>query len=284
MSFFSLLIYHESFSTPIKAILIPKSPTVLGFIAYFVSTSSLYFSPLIRSQYAARNPVSPEPTVRANDVAFAAHAVLLSFFTWTMFWKWAWGFEQGGSGRVPRVILGIAAGCMIGVLWVMGLVWTKGRDAGRDPTSWAWIDVVCTSILDNPSNKLTTPPNPQVYATGYVKLIITLIKFLPQIYTNHLRQSTAGWSIEQVLLDLVGGILSIAQLLIDSSLQNDWSGLTGNPVKFALGNISFVVDAVFMLQHYVLYRGKDGKGEEEEAEAERRWLLAGGGGEVGVRV
>jgi len=50
-----------------------------------------------------------------------------------------------------------------------------------------------------------------------------------------------------------------------------------------------VVDAVFMLQHYVLYRGKDGKGEEEEAEeeeaeAERRWLLAGGGGEVGVRV
>jgi hypothetical protein len=133
--------------------------------------------------------------------------------------------------------------------------------------------------------QLTTPPNPQVYATGYVKLIITLIKFLPQIYTNHLRQSTAGWSIEQVLLDLVGGILSIAQLLIDSSLQNDWSGLTGNPVKFALGNISFVVDAVFMLQHYVLYRGKDGKGEEEEAEAEaeRRGLLAGGGGEVGVR-
>ncbi len=160
MSFFSLLIHHESFSTPIKAILIPKSPTVLGFIAYFISTSSLYFSPLIRSQYAARNPVSPEPTVRANDVAFAAHAVLLSFLTWTMFWKWAWGFEQGGSGRVPRVILGIAAGCMIGVLWVMGLVWTKGRDGGRDPTSWAWIDVVCTSILDNPSNTTNYPSQP----------------------------------------------------------------------------------------------------------------------------
>ncbi len=200
-----------------------------------------------------------------------------------MFWKWAWGFEQGGSGKVPRAILGIAAGCVMGVVWVMGLVWIKGRDGGRDPTSWAWIDVVCTSTppnlidargnLDNPTTTTNTPSNPQVYATSYVKLIITLIKFIPQIWTNHRRQSTVGWSIQQVLLDLVGGVLSIAQLLIDSSLQNDWSGLTGNPVKFALGNISFVVDAIFMTQHYVLYRERNG--EEEGAEGERRGLLAG---------
>lgn len=75
-----------------------------------------------------------------------------------MFWKWAWGFEQGGSGRVPRAILGIGAGCMIGVLWVMGLVWTKGRDGGRDPTSWAWIDVVRTSILGSPATTTNKAP------------------------------------------------------------------------------------------------------------------------------
>lgn len=53
---------------------------------------------------------------------------------------------------MPRVILGIAAGCTIGVLWVVGLVWAKGRDGGIDPASWAWIDVVCYILyFDRPS-------------------------------------------------------------------------------------------------------------------------------------
>lgn len=60
--------------------------------------------------------------------------------------------------------------------------------------------------------------------------------------------------------------MSILQLGIDSYLQGDWSGLTGNPVKLALGNVSVFFDIIFMVQHYWLYRGKQGKdfqGEEE---------------------
>ncbi len=71
-------------------------------------------------------------------------------------------------------------------------------------------------------------------------------------------------------MDLLGGVLSIAQLVIDSSLQKDWSGLTGNPVKFGLGNVSIVFDILFMTQHYILYRGaRAGKVKDEE----RRGLL-----------
>ena len=71
-------------------------------------------------------------------------------------------------------------------------------------------------------------------------------------------------------MDLLGGVLSIAQLVIDSSLQKDWSGLTGNPVKFGLGNVSIVFDVLFIAQHYVLYRGaRKGKDKDEE----RRGLL-----------
>jgi cystinosin len=55
----------------------------------------------------------------------------------------------------------------------------------------------------------------------------------------------------------VGGILSLAQLGIDSYLGHDWSGITGNPVKLALGNASIFFDIMFMIQHYWLYRGKD---------------------------
>ena len=73
-------------------------------------------------------------------------------------------------------------------------------------------------------------------------------------------------------MDFLGGVMSIAQLLIDSSLQKDWSGLTGNPVKFFLGNISIVFDIVFMSQHYILYRRPSPK-EKAKIDVERRSLL-----------
>ena len=70
---------------------------------------------------------------------------------------------------------------------------------------------------------------------------------------NYKAKSTAGWSIGQILLDFAGGAMSILQLIIDSSLQADWSGLTANPVKFGLGNVSIFFDVIFMVQHYILY-------------------------------
>lgn len=72
-----------------------------------------------------------------------------------------------------------------------------------------------------------------------------------------------------MLLDFAGGWLSLAQLCIDSALENDWSGVTGNPVKFGLGNITIVFDIIFMLQHYVFYRHVPTKHIEDEEESER---------------
>lgn len=76
---------------------------------------------------------------------------------------------------------------------------------------------------------------------------------------NYRRQSTLGWDINQILLDLAGGVLSLLQLVMDSSLQSDWSGITGNPVKLFLGNISIIFDLIFITQHYILYRGAESK-------------------------
>jgi len=96
-----------------------------------------------------------------------------------------------------------------------------------------------------------------------VKLLITLVKYMPQVITNYNNQSTHGWSIHQILLDFTGGILSVSQLFIDSYLQGDWSGITGNPVKLALGNISVFFDIIFITQHYWLYQG-NGLPESQE--------------------
>ena len=225
---------------------------VLGFLCYFFSNALLLYSPTVREQYAARNPVSLEPTVRFNDVAFAAHAVLLSVLTWSMFWESLWGFKQQHGQRISRGVVGIGSGCIAVILWMTALVLLAENNPAVH-SRWEWIDVV--------------------YAMGFAKLIITIFKYMPQVYVNYKRRSTVGWSIWQILFDLIGGVLSIMQLVIDSSLQNDWSGLTGNPVKLGLGNVSIFFDIVFVIQHYCIYRHSNDSSEHAER-GERRGLLA----------
>jgi cystinosin len=98
---------------------------------------------------------------------------------------------------------------------------------------------------------------------SYVKLIVTLIKYAPQAVVNYRNQSTEGWSIYGFWCDFSGGVLSIAQLVIDCIIQGDWSGLTGNSVKLLLGNVSIAYDFVFFAQHYWFYRGAEKRKEEE---------------------
>lgn len=66
-----------------------------------------------------------------------------------------------------------------------------------------------------------------------------------------------------MLLDFIGGVFSIVQLVIDCSLQGDWKEITGNPAKVALALFSMAVDLIFMLQHYVLYRHARSVEEED---------------------
>lgn len=108
-----------------------------------------------------------------------------------------------------------------------------------------------------------------------------MVKYVPQAWVNYKRQSTVGWSIVPILLDLSGGVLSLVQLILDSSLQSDWSGVTGNPVKFLLGNITIVSDTVFIVQHYLLYRDapKDTKDGDQHRD-EQRPLLSDEPGEA----
>jgi len=210
-------------------------PTIntLGFASYTISTAAFLFSPVIKRQYAYRHPVSPETTVRFNDLVFAAHGFLLCVLTWSQFFPSIWGFQVGPQQRASRFILGVFCGCVLGVVATVIIVRTQGLNNGEDPSGWAWLDCI--------------------YALGYVKIMATLVKYCPQVYLNYKRQSTRGWSIWQILLDFIGGVLSLSQLVIDSALQADWSGLVGNPVKLGLSNISLFFDIIFIVQHYVLY-------------------------------
>lgn len=92
---------------------------------------------------------------------------------------------------------------------------------------------------------------------------------------NYQRQSTVGYSIGGVLLDITGGLLSVLQMFLlaynnGASLallhkrvinnldfrfsSDDWDSLFGDPTKFGLGLFSVMFDLLFIVQHYVLYR------------------------------
>lgn len=113
---------------------------VVGFTSLFLQYTAFYYSPLIRSQYRARNN-GEETTTRFNDVLFAVHAVLASSIILSQFWHGLWGFEKR-EWKLSKVVSGIVGLCVLAVGIAIGLVVAEGKDGGRDPTAWAWIDVV----------------------------------------------------------------------------------------------------------------------------------------------
>lgn len=256
---------------------------VFGFTCYTVSTGIFLYSPVVRSQYALRHPLSPVPTVRFNDFAFGVHAWIFCVVVYSQFWPRLWGWEQtsGVKRHAGRLTLGILCGSLVGVAITILVVLCSEGGGGNDGTGWAWLDVVRTRSASTSicycCQILTCKT--QVYAIQYVKILLTVWKYVPQVFANFKRQSTVGWSITQQLLDFSGGVLSMLQLVIDSSLQADWSGISGNPVKFGLSLVSLFFDIIFITQHYVLYgpveeRSGRESGDDQVQGHERNPLLA----------
>ena len=88
-----------------------------------------------------------------------------------------------------------------------------------------------------------------VSALGYAKLVISFTKYSPAVYWNFKRKSTKGWSIFNIILDLVGGAFSLMSGSISVS-----NGL--NFTKLMLAILTIFYDLIFVFQHYVLYRPK----------------------------
>ncbi|XP_039904289.1 cystinosin [Simochromis diagramma] len=190
-----------------------------GFIAYSVFNIGLFWIPSIKEEFLKRNPNGINP-VNANDVFFSLHAVLLCL----VYVSQATVYERGGQ-RVSRTALVLL---LIG--WMFALISLFVAVA----KTITWLDYL--------------------YYFSYIKLAVTLIKYVPQAYMNYKRQSTEGWSIGNVLLDFTGGFFSILQMILQSYNNDEWKLVFGDPTKFGLGLFSIVFDILFITQHYVLYR------------------------------
>ncbi|XP_076663786.1 lysosomal cystine transporter cystinosin isoform X2 [Andrena cerasifolii] len=197
------------------------SLNVVGFIMYGLFNCGLFWISEIELEYFRRSPKGLNP-VQVNDIFFSLHAVFATVITIIQCFIYETGSQRVST--TARIIHGVFA---VFVLISMILAVVKVL---------AWLDFL--------------------YYCSYVKLCITLIKYVPQAFYNYKRKSTVGWSIGNIFLDFTGGMLSMLQMILNAYNYDDWGSIFGDPTKFGLGFFSVAFDIFFIIQHYVLYRDR----------------------------
>ena len=88
---------------------------------------------------------------------------------------------------------------------------------------------------------------------AFLKLITSLIKYMPQAFLNYARKSTRGWSATSSVLDAKGSIFSILQtLFIAKQAPNpsaEFIQLSVNAPKVPLAVLSLFFSITFLVQH-----------------------------------
>lgn len=88
-----------------------------------------------------------------------------------------------------------------------------------------------------------------------LKISMSLIKYIPQVKHNYDRKSVKGFAIEGVLLDCIGGIASMLQLLLQLSRDGGFSiiNFLTNFGKIGLALVTLVFNFIFISQ-WLIYK------------------------------
>lgn len=172
--------------------------------------------------------------IQPNDLFFAVHAFLMASVQLSQIFI----YERGSQKKFSR--------------WAIDMLIIQ------------WTIIITIFILEGWVGVSSIPKSINTFkVAGYWKAAITLVKYCPQVYLNYKRKSTEGWSIFNIMWDFTGGVLSILQQFIDmlhTGLTTGTYSFFGsssdafNIVKFLLGVLSIVFDAIFMTQHFILYK------------------------------
>ena len=192
---------------------------VVGFALYSCFNLNLLFNKEIQGEYILLHPGGVIP-VELNDVVFSVHATLAASITLTQCVL----LDRAGQKMSPP--------CQLSLILTAVLVVVVVSLASFGYMTW----LGC------------------LYVLSYVKLAITLVKYIPQAFMNFRNKSTKGWSIGNILLDLMGGLFSLLQMVLVAYNSADWTSLTGDPTKLWLAAVSMAFDGFFMIQHFLLYR------------------------------
>ena len=135
---------------------------LVGFSCYSAYNVAYFFNPTIRAAYADAHGGSL-PAVQSNDVFFALHAVFATLVTIVQMCI----YERGGQ-TISRIATAILAVILLLIFGGAVLV------AASAAPSFTWLNYL-------------------LYLS-YIKLAISLMKYIPQALLNFRRRSTRGWT------------------------------------------------------------------------------------------
>eukprot|EP00884_Botryococcus_braunii_P002647 jgi/Botrbrau1/12383/Bobra.0084s0006.1 len=201
----------------------------IGFLCYSIFNCGLFFSKPIQEEYRIAHH-GLDSDVRMNDVFFSLHASIMTSIGLIQICSYERGAQRVTSTcwfvMWTTVLVVLSFGIPLALSAFPNITFVKG---------WS------PSLLSF------------LYILSYIKIIMTLIKYIPQLVLNYERKSTIGWNISNALTDLSGGILSLSQQGLDLAVVGDATIVTGDMAKFGLGLISIIYCFLLMFQHYVLY-------------------------------
>lgn len=190
----------------------------LNYTCYTLYNVVFYFDGGIRQEYKDRYGPDAIITVQSNDVAFSIHALVVTFLVVGQITYYG-GFRNQPISSITKLI--VLAVFLLSFVYI-ACIYLYG---------YLWMDFL--------------------YLMASVKLVLTILTYLPQIILNYQRRSTDGWNVWNVIFDCMGGLFSMFQLILDSvDLGDVKGGLVGNWAKLLLGALTIGFDAIFLLQHY----------------------------------
>ncbi|KAI3713259.1 hypothetical protein L1987_71833 [Smallanthus sonchifolius] len=175
-------------------------------------------SSAVQTQYHNKYGFNQIIPVAANDVAFSSHAVLLTAFTLFQI-----TIYDRGTQKVSRITMVIVL-----VAWTTVAICVC---VAMPKHSWLWL-VSCFNML---------------------QVSMTVIKYIPQAIMNSKWKSTIGFRMDNILLDLLGGLTNYGQMAVQSIDQHSWVNFYGNIGKTLLSLVSIFFDFLFIVQHFLLY-------------------------------
>lgn len=208
-------------------------------------------------------------SVDPNDIAFAVHALVITAVTMAQYV--AYGGARALSYR-PAPPLAWLHTYVLAALWTLAglcvalaatrlIPWIASDSPSYRFSVVTYLGsakIFITSTITTSSMCLLHPRANCLCVCGVHFALVTALKYVPQAVHNASRRSTVGWSIGNILLDLLGGLMSLAQQALDAVIQGTADVFTGNVPKLLLALLSISFDIVFIVQHYVLYRGLPG--------------------------
>eukprot|EP01080_Neovahlkampfia_damariscottae_P008789 gene8789-737_t len=209
--------------------------TTMGTTAYFLFNMILFFSDSASKEYMNVFELAKNP-IQINDFLFATNSLLSSVVIVVQCLIY-----DGGNQEISKPTLGI-----VSVAYM-----TLGFYLLMSTMSFSFVRFLVLS--------------------GQLKLLTILFKYIPQVYFNFKRKSCKGHSLGMIVLDLLGGFFSIAQVYLIAWEQDKsvpiFTGWSINP-KIGLGFLSTSFAIIFWIQH-VIYHEKKIENEQLEITIEK---------------